>query len=252
MDKEKNDSLVGKRGPIKNKGDQVMRKFIPLALVGLVMVFTSCQRTSTQFWEDVKTAGRYINRSIDSVCGKGEYNSQLLAANDEFIGPRDAEFIPLNEKDLKAQYRTTDMAVPQPKHSPGEKGSGLPSMEKFSAPTGSLSSLFSNLYFATDEHVLRNRSDIDGIRSMAAYMKKHPNAYLTIEGHCDERASAAYNMALGTRRANHVRVMLIKEGIDFNRLYTISYGKEKPLALGHSAVDWKQNRRVQFKIYEKK
>lgn len=229
-----------------------MRKTIPLIIMGLAMLFTSCQRTSSQFWEDVKTAGRYINRSIDTIVGKGEYNSQLIAANDEFIGPHDAEFIPLNEKDLRSQFRATDVAFCQPKYSPGEKESGLPSMDKFSTPSGSLASVFPTLYFATDEHILRNRSDMDVVRNMAAYLKKHPNTYVTIEGHCDERASAAYNMALGTRRANHVRVLLIKEGIDFNRLYTISYGKEKPVSLGHEPIDWKQNRRAQFKIYEKK
>ena len=58
-------------------------------------------------------------------------------------------------------------------------------------------------------------------------------------------------MALGTRRANHIRVLLIKQGVDFNRIYTVSYGKEKPLANGSSREELKQNRRAEFKIYKK-
>jgi peptidoglycan-associated lipoprotein len=59
-------------------------------------------------------------------------------------------------------------------------------------------------------------------------------------------------MALVTRRANHVRVLLIKQGVDFNRIYTISNGKEKPLAQGHSPDAWKRNRRCEYKIYHKR
>jgi peptidoglycan-associated lipoprotein len=89
------------------------------------------------------------------------------------------------------------------------------------------------------------------IQKIATYLKKNPSIYLNIEGHCDERASAAYNMALGLRRANHVRVLLIKQGIDFNRIYTVSHGKEKPKSLGHAEEALSQNRRAEFKIYKR-
>jgi peptidoglycan-associated lipoprotein len=72
-----------------------------------------------------------------------------------------------------------------------------------------------------------------------------------IEGHTDERASASYNMALGMRRANFVRSFLVKQGADLNRIFTVSQGKERPLAQGHSPDDWKLNRRSEFKIYQK-
>ncbi len=89
------------------------------------------------------------------------------------------------------------------------------------------------------------------MQHISAYLKKHPNAYLLIEGHTDERASASYNLSLGMRRANHLSAVLVKNGVDLNRIYTVSRGKENPLALGHSQEDWKQNRRAEFKLYEK-
>jgi peptidoglycan-associated lipoprotein len=89
---------------------------------------------------------------------------------------------------------------------------------------------------------------IDGI---AAYMKNHPNVYVSVVGHCDERASEAYNLALGTRRSNYVRTLLIQRGVNKERVHSSSYGKEQPVDLGHSPSAWARNRRAEFKIYEK-
>jgi len=230
-----------------------MRKTAAFLLfcVTMILLSTSCQRSSGQTWEDMKTAGRYIGRSFDTLFGK-EYDSCLLESDDEFIGPDDEDFIPLSDKDIRMQYRATDTAVRQPKLSPGEKGSGIPGIDRFQDPSARLNSIFKMIHFETDDHIVRTREDLVGIQKIANYLKKNPTAYLCVEGHCDQRASAAYNMALGTRRANHIRVLLIKQGVDFNRIYTISHGKEKPIALGHSPEDWRQNRRAQFKIYHKK
>jgi len=217
----------------------------------MIVLSTGCQRSSSQTWEDMKTAGRYIGRSMDTIFGKN-YDSCLLENENEFMGPEDEEFIALSDKDLRMQYRSTDTAISQPKHSLGEKGSGIPGIDRFQDPSARLNSIFKRIHFETDDHIIRNHEDLVCIQKISNYLKKNPSAYLCIEGHCDERASAAYNMALGTRRANHVRVLLIKQGVDFNRIYTISHGKEKPSSLGHTTEDWRQNRRAQFKIYHKK
>ncbi len=219
--------------------------FITCATVSLISF--GCQRSAGQTWEDVKTAGRYINRGIDTLCGK-HYDTALFEEG-EFIGPTDEEFIPLSDKDLAAKYKVSDAAIAQPKFSPGEKG--IPQLNYFKNPTAQLFSVFRNLNFETDDHVLRSKEDVFAIQKIAAFLKKNKNMYICVEGHCDERASAAYNMALGTRRANHIRVILIKNGVDYNKIYTVSYGKEKPIAAGHNAEDWKLNRRVQFKLFEK-
>ena len=205
-----------------------------------------CSKSGT--WEDMKTAGRYLNRGIDNLVGK-PYDSKMIEKEEDFYGPNHGDYIPLNDGDLKGQFNSADLAVAQPKYSPGENG--VPVMDSFVNPTNELLSIFKTLHFETDEHIVRNHDDLVAITKMAAYLKDHSNIYVCIEGHTDERQSAAYNMALGTRRANHVRLLLVKQGVDYNRIYTISYGKEKPFAMGHMEDDWQQNRRAQFKVVEK-
>jgi peptidoglycan-associated lipoprotein len=219
--------------------------FIPLACSLIV----GCKKSSNQAWENIKTAGSYLNRGIDSLCGKYT-DSRLLSEEEEFIGPMNAEYIPLDEKDLKTLFAKTEGNTPQPKLLPGDKK--VPGIDSFQNPKGSLASIFRRINFQTDDHVIKKHEDLVVVSKIANYLKKNPNVYLTIEGHCDERASAGYNMALGARRANHVRVLLIKQGIDFNRIYSISYGKERPLVLGRGESSWGKNRRVEFKIGKKR
>ena len=74
-------------------------------------------------------------------------------------------------------------------------------------------------------------------------MKQYTNVSITVEGHCDERGTREYNLALGERRATAVKNFLVALGVDANRIATISYGKERPDALGHNEAAWAQNRR---------
>jgi peptidoglycan-associated lipoprotein len=186
-----------------------------------------------------------MQRGVDSFWGK-DSESRMLASGDEFLGPDD-EFIPLNDADLRGLAKNLDMALPQPRGIPGMNG--IPSLDQFYSPSDTMG--FQFVHFDTDEHILRQKADIQMIHQIAAYLKSHPNDLLLIEGHTDERASASYNMALGIRRANHIRQLLVKNGVDLNRIYTVSRGKEQPFALGHTPEDWKQNRRAEFKIFER-
>jgi len=79
--------------------------------------------------------------------------------------------------------------------------------------------------------------------SQAQWLAKFPNQRITIEGHADERGTREYNLALGDRRANAAKNYLVARGIDPSRLTTISYGKERPVALGSDESSWAQNRR---------
>jgi len=92
-------------------------------------------------------------------------------------------------------------------------------------------------------------SDIDSqarpiLDSQAAWLAKYPNVRITIEGHCDERGTREYNLALGERRANSAKNYLASAGVDASRITTISYGKERPEALGSDESAWAQNRRA--------
>lgn len=218
------------------------------SMILATVLFTGCCRSSSETWEDVKTAGRYVQRGVDALWGK-DYESKMLTSDEEFIGPYDSDFIPLSDDDLKGMLASADRPLPQPKGIPGEKG--IPSLELFYAPGDMLRTVFQTLHFETDEHVLREKSDVETVSHIASYMKKNPHVYLVVVGHCDERASASYNMALGMRRSNYIRNLLVKHGADMNRIYTISRGKEEPIAQGHTPDDLKQNRRAEFRIYEK-
>ena len=85
----------------------------------------------------------------------------------------------------------------------------------------------------------------------AGILKKYPAWVLTIEGHCDERGTPEYNLALGERRALAVKTYLVSLGIAPDRLRTVSYGKEFPFDPGHDESAWSKNRRAHFVITSK-
>ena len=84
------------------------------------------------------------------------------------------------------------------------------------------------------------------LKGNAAWMQANSGSKVTVEGHCDERGSVEYNIALGDRRANSAKSYMTKLGIPDNRLSTISYGKERPLRTEHNEGCWWQNRRAEF------
>ena len=81
------------------------------------------------------------------------------------------------------------------------------------------------------------------LQRQADWLKKYGNVTVTVEGHCDERGTREYNLALGERRANAVKKMLVALGVAPNRVSTISYGKERPAVVGSNEAAWAQNRR---------
>lgn len=101
------------------------------------------------------------------------------------------------------------------------------------------------VYFDYDSYVLSEESRKDLARN-AQWLKNHPEAKLTIEGHADERGSDEYNMALGEKRAQMAREYLEGLGISAERLITISYGEEKPAVQGSDESAWSKNRRAEF------
>jgi peptidoglycan-associated lipoprotein len=93
------------------------------------------------------------------------------------------------------------------------------------------------------------RSDArEALAADAEWLRKHPSVKITIEGHCDERGTREYNLALGDRRANAARDYLVSLGVDGARLRTVSYGKERPFAADHDEDSWQKNRRAHFVI----
>ena len=99
------------------------------------------------------------------------------------------------------------------------------------------------IYFDTDKFDIDSQ-DAAALRTQAQYLLQYPQIGATIEGHADERGTRDYNLALGERRANAAKNYLVSLGVPANRLSTISYGKERPVALGSNEAAWAQNRRA--------
>jgi peptidoglycan-associated lipoprotein len=104
-----------------------------------------------------------------------------------------------------------------------------------------------HVYFDFDRYDIRS----DGaaiIQAKAAFLQQYPSVQAEIQGHCDERGTEVYNMALGDRRARATYNYITSLGIAGNRLTTVSYGKERPLDPGSSEAAWARNRRAQFVV----
>lgn len=91
----------------------------------------------------------------------------------------------------------------------------------------------------------------DAMAANAEWLKKWPTVKVQVEGHCDERGSNKYNMALGDKRANAARDYLVSLGIDASRITTLSYGEERPFVEGQTEDAWSQNRRAHFVVTAK-
>lgn len=117
------------------------------------------------------------------------------------------------------------------------------------APSGDSSSELKTapIYFGFDDYTLSPEAQ-STLTAMAEGLKAHKSAVIQIEGHCDERGTVEYNLALGERRAQSVKNFLSQLGVEGARLSTISYGEEKPVVQGHTEDAWAKNRRAEFVV----
>ena len=106
-----------------------------------------------------------------------------------------------------------------------------------------------DVYFDYDKSDVRPDQN-SAIQADMLFFNQHPDINFTIEGHCDDRGSTEYNLALGDQRANSVKNALVTAGVNASRIKTISYGKEKPFCMEDNEACWQQNRRAHF-VYQK-
>lgn len=99
------------------------------------------------------------------------------------------------------------------------------------------------IFFDTDRFNI-DTADQATLTAQAQWLARYPNKSVVIEGHCDERGTRDYNLALGERRANAAKNYLASLGVDASRIQTVSYGKERPAAMGSNEQAWAQNRRA--------
>lgn len=247
--------MIGSVSNVNFFEDFKMRaSFLFLTLSTLVLSLSSCARNSDDVWEDTKTAGRYMKRGVKSLYGDYEWDSRAINSREEFMPfedySSDMEYVPLEDMESNSQPAAL---APQPAETPGDPGSSIPGIEAFRDPSldPKLAPIFRTIHFDYNSQLITSNNDINTIKNVAYYMQQHPNTYVFVAGHCDERGPEAYNLALGSRRSNSVRNLLISEGVNPDNIFTISYGKEKPLFYEHNEEAWSQNRRAEFKVYQR-
>jgi peptidoglycan-associated lipoprotein len=140
--------------------------------------------------------------------------------------------------------RVTDPRDPRT----GIEAIGAPDDTRFTgSPLDDPSSLLSKrvIYFDFDRAEIKPEFR-DIVRAHAEYLTANSRTRVVLEGHTDERGTREYNMGLGERRANAVRSMLTLQGVASNQIESVSYGEERPVALGHDEESWRLNRRVEI------
>lgn len=149
---------------------------------------------------------------------------------------REREAAKLKEREEQAKREFEKGLVA--KRTPGIEG------QVFESP------LLKRIHFDFDKYDIRPQ-DAEILKQNAEVLKRFPTVKIQIEGHCDERGTEEYNLALGERRANSVRNYLISLGIVADRITTISYGEERPLDPAQNEEAWAKNRRAEFVITAK-
>ena len=112
------------------------------------------------------------------------------------------------------------------------------------------SKLLKDIHFDFDKYDVRS-VDEAVLKENAVFLKNNPKMKIQIEGHCDERGTVEYNLALGERRANNTKKYLVFLGIPSDRISAISFGKERPLDKGHHEEAWARNRRAHIVVLSK-
>jgi peptidoglycan-associated lipoprotein len=177
-------------------------------------------------------------------CGQGEKQGrdssekQAQKSGKEKPGMRLLTVAILGAVALLAACSDDDAAI-DPSATAGATENGTPAantVEYFNVIVGD------RVFFDTDRHDLDTEAQYV-LSKQAQWFAANPGTTAVIEGHADERGTREYNLALGARRANSVRSFLISQGVDASRLRAVSFGKERPVALGSDPNSWSQNRR---------
>ncbi|HVP79117.1 MAG TPA: peptidoglycan-associated lipoprotein Pal [Thermodesulfobacteriota bacterium] len=177
-----------------------------------------------------------VNRDQASVQSSEE--AARLEREREAREAKERELARLKEEDLKRPTGGEGEKTLVAKKEPGIEG------EVFETK------LLKDIYFEFDKYEIR-REDEAILKENAAFLKNNPKMKVQIEGHCDERGTVEYNLALGERRANNTKKYLVFLGIPADRISTISYGKERPLDKGHDEGAWAKNRRAHVVVLSK-
>ncbi|MBZ5680087.1 MAG: peptidoglycan-associated lipoprotein Pal [Acidobacteriia bacterium] len=159
------------------------------------------------------------------------------------VSPADSTTYHLTAKGAGGTQEATARITVTPPPPPPQPVSAGPTEEELFAQS------VKDIYFDYDKSDLRADQQ-SSVQADIAFLNQHANVSFTVEGHCDERGSTEYNLALGDQRASSVKNALTAGGVGASRIKTISYGKEKPFCTESNEACWQQNRRGHF-VYQK-
>ena len=206
-------------------------KAVPAPTVSLTATPTSIERgqSSTLEWSSTEATALTLEPALGTVPPKGTMT----------VSPRESLTYTLNAEGpggkAQASVRVTvTVKPPPPKPKPVEEDIGA-----------SFRKNVRDVYFDYDKYDIRSDA-VSVLQANADWLRGHPKANIVIEGHCDERGSAEYNLGLGDRRATATRDYLISLGISGSRVRTISYGKERQQCTEATEDCWQRNRRGHF------
>jgi peptidoglycan-associated lipoprotein len=154
------------------------------------------------------------------------------------------------EAEQQKEQKTEEMKAQKPSEAAeAQKETGVEKAEvaKSEEEEAGQEGVFKDIHFAFDKYNIQD-TDRAELKTIAAWMRKNASEKLSVEGHCDERGTNEYNLALGDRRAKAVRDYLVSLGVPSARISTISYGEEKPLCTEHTEECWAKNRRAHFVV----
>ncbi len=154
----------------------------------------------------------------------------LASCSKKDVKPDEPGFSP---SDGAAADGMGDAAAATPALSAGDASAAAPELE--------------TIYYAFDSFSLSNEAR-NALKTNAQWLTENPTATIQVEGHCDERGTTEYNLALGERRSNAAKDYLQKLGVDASRISVISYGEERPQEMGSEEGAWAKNRRASFVI----
>lgn len=170
-------------------------------------------------------------------------NTAVQANGSQQVSPAESTTYTLTAKGAGGtQSATARVTVNAPPPPPPPQTQNLSDEQMFSQN-------IKDIYFDYDKSDIRADQQAS-IQANVAFLQQHPNISFTIEGHCDERGSTEYNLALGDSRASSVKNALVAGGVGADRIKTVSFGKEKPFCTESNEACWQQNRRGHF-VYTK-
>jgi peptidoglycan-associated lipoprotein len=190
-------------------------------------------QSSTLTWQTTNATDVSIDQGVGSVEANGSKQ----------VSPADSTTYTLTAKGAGGtQTATARVTVNAPPPPPPPPTQSLTDEQMFAQN-------IKDIYFDYDKSDVRADQQ-SSIQADVAFLQQRPNITFTIEGHCDERGSTEYNLALGDSRASSVKNALVGAGIGADRIKTVSFGKEKPFCTEHTEQCWQENRRGHF-VYSK-